>query len=112
MVNSDHPFTIVLALFQKVYHNSPKTTERYCSDLQMLFPVWLGGISLGQVRSSNARWVHGEKAKMLWKVFVIILALWLLGFGLQIGGSLIHVLLVAAFVVLIWHVIVVRRRFA
>lgn len=49
---------------------------------------------------------------MLWKLFVIILALWLLGFGFQIGGNLIHLLLVAAFVVLIWHVIVDRRRFA
>ena len=33
---------------------------------------------------------------MLWAVFVIILALWILGFSLHIAGSMIHLLLVVA----------------
>jgi Family of unknown function (DUF5670) len=38
---------------------------------------------------------------MLWTVFVILLVLWLLGFSLHIAGSLIHLLLVVALVVLV-----------
>ena len=53
-----------------------------------------------------------EKATMLWKIFVVALLLWMLGFAFQIGGSLIHILLVVAFVVLIWNLIATKRRFA
>ena len=38
---------------------------------------------------------------MLWTVFVVLLILWLLGFSLHVGGSLIHLLLVVGLVVLI-----------
>lgn len=38
---------------------------------------------------------------MLWTIIIVLLALWLLGFGFKIGGSLIHVLLVIALIVLI-----------
>lgn len=38
---------------------------------------------------------------MLWTIFVVCLILWLLGFSLSIGGSLIHILLVVALVVLV-----------
>jgi len=38
---------------------------------------------------------------MLWTIIIILLVLWLLGFGFRIGGSLIHILLVIALVVLI-----------
>jgi hypothetical protein len=38
---------------------------------------------------------------MLWTIFVVILILWLLGFSLHVAGSLIHLLLVVALVVLI-----------
>ena len=38
---------------------------------------------------------------MLWTIIIILLVLWLLGFGFKIGGSLIHILLVIALVVLI-----------
>ena len=31
---------------------------------------------------------------MLWTIFVILVILWLLGFGFHIAGSLIHLLLV------------------
>lgn len=61
---------------------------------------------------TNEVMVYGKKTRMLWKIFLIVMALWLVGFGFQIGGNFIHFLLVAAFVVVIWHFIVVRRRFA
>jgi hypothetical protein len=37
---------------------------------------------------------------MLWTIFVVLLILWLLGFSLHVGGSLIHLLLVVGLVVL------------
>jgi Family of unknown function (DUF5670) len=46
---------------------------------------------------------------MLWAIFVIILVLWLLGFSLHIAGSLIHLLLVVALVVLIINLFTGRR---
>lgn len=38
---------------------------------------------------------------MLWTIVIVLLLLWLLGFGLNVGGSLIHLLLVILLVVLI-----------
>src|ERR1022692_1110263 len=38
---------------------------------------------------------------MLWTIFVVLLILWLLGFSLHIAGSLIHLLLVVALIVLV-----------
>jgi hypothetical protein len=38
---------------------------------------------------------------MLWSVLVVLFILWLLGFNLHFGGSLIHTLLVIALVLLI-----------
>jgi hypothetical protein len=46
---------------------------------------------------------------MLWTIFVVILVLWLLGFSFHIAGSLIHLLLVVAVVVLIFNLISGRR---
>jgi hypothetical protein len=46
---------------------------------------------------------------MLWTVFVILLILWLLGFSFHVAGSLIHILLVIAVVVLIINLISGRR---
>ena len=46
---------------------------------------------------------------MLWTIFVILLVLWLLGFSLHIGGSLIHLLVVVAVIVLIFNLISGRR---
>ena len=46
---------------------------------------------------------------MLWTIFVILLVLWLLGFSLHIAGSLIHILLVIALVVLVINLITGRR---
>jgi hypothetical protein len=46
---------------------------------------------------------------MLWTVLVVLLVLWLLGFGLHIGGGLIHLLLVVALVVLVVNLLSARR---
>jgi hypothetical protein len=46
---------------------------------------------------------------MLWTIFVILFVLWLLGFSLNIGGGLIHTLLVIALVVLVFNLITGRR---
>jgi len=46
---------------------------------------------------------------MLWTIFVILLILWLLGFSFHVAGSLIHLLLVVAVVVLIINLISGRR---
>jgi len=46
---------------------------------------------------------------MLWTICAIILVLWLLGFSFHIAGSLIHLLLVVAVIVLIFNLITGRR---
>jgi hypothetical protein len=46
---------------------------------------------------------------MLWTIFVVILILWLLGFSLHVAGSLIHLLLVVALVVLVINLLTGRR---
>jgi Family of unknown function (DUF5670) len=46
---------------------------------------------------------------MLWSVLVILLILWALGFSLHVAGSLIHLLLVLAIVVLILQLFTGRR---
>lgn len=46
---------------------------------------------------------------MLWTIFVILVVLWLLGFSLHIAGSLIHILLVIALIVLVVNLVSGRR---
>jgi Family of unknown function (DUF5670) len=46
---------------------------------------------------------------MLWTVFLVLGILWLLGFSLHVGGTLIHLLLVVALVVLVINLISGRR---
>ena len=46
---------------------------------------------------------------MLWTIVVILLVLWLLGLLVHIGGSLIHLLLVIAVIVVIFNLIQGRR---
>ena len=46
---------------------------------------------------------------MLWTIFVILLLLWLLGFSFHVAGSLIHLLLVIAVVVLLINLLTGRR---
>jgi hypothetical protein len=46
---------------------------------------------------------------MLWTLFLILLILWLAGFGFHVGGSLIHLLLVVALIVLVYNLATGRR---
>jgi len=46
---------------------------------------------------------------MLWTIILILLILWLAGFGFHVGGSLIHLLLVIALIVLIYNLTTGRR---
>lgn len=46
---------------------------------------------------------------MLWTIFAILLILWLLGWGFHVAGSLIHLLLVIALVVLVLNLITGRK---
>lgn len=56
---------------------------------------------------SGRLWHEGED--MLWTIFVILVVLWLLGFSLHIAGSLIHILLVIALIVLVVNLVSGRR---
>lgn len=47
---------------------------------------------------------------MLWTIVIILGVLWLLGFIGDIGGNLIHLLLVIALIVFIYNLVTGRRR--
>ena len=47
---------------------------------------------------------------MLWTVIVVLVVLWLLGFSLNIGAGLIHLLLVIAVIVFVVQLLSGRRR--
>jgi hypothetical protein len=49
---------------------------------------------------------------MLWTIFVILLILWLLGFSFHVAGSLVHILLIVAVVVLLFNLMGGRRSTA
>jgi len=46
---------------------------------------------------------------MLWTIFVILVILWLLGFSFNIGGGLVHILIVIALIVLVYNLLTGRR---
>jgi hypothetical protein len=52
--------------------------------------------------------LQGERC-MLWTILVVLVILWLLGFSFHIGGSLIHILLVIALIVLVYNLLTGRR---
>jgi len=47
---------------------------------------------------------------MLWTIIVVLFVLWLLGFTIHIGGSLIHLLLVIAVILIVYNLVVGRAR--
>jgi hypothetical protein len=49
---------------------------------------------------------------MLWTGLVILLILWLLGFSMHVGGSLIHLLLVVGLVILVINLLTGRSSAA
>ncbi len=46
---------------------------------------------------------------MLWTLIVLLLLFWLLGFAFDVGGGIIHVLLVIALVLFVVNLITGRR---
>jgi hypothetical protein len=50
-----------------------------------------------------------EAGRMLWTVFIILVVLWLAGFGFHVAGDLIHLLLLAAVIVLLYNFVTGRR---
>lgn len=46
---------------------------------------------------------------MLWTIIGVLVVLWILGFSLNIGGGLIHALIVIALVLFIFNLISGRR---
>jgi hypothetical protein len=48
--------------------------------------------------------------RLAWAIVAILLVLWLVGFGLHVAGSLIHLLLVVALVVLLVDLVTGRRH--
>jgi len=58
------------------------------------------------------RRVLGGRINMLWTIFMVLIVMWLLGFGFHVGGGLIHALLVIAVIVLVWNLLTGRRSFS
>jgi Family of unknown function (DUF5670) len=46
---------------------------------------------------------------LIWTAVVVLFFLWLLGFGIHVGGSLIHLLLVLALIGLVYNLLMGRR---
>jgi Family of unknown function (DUF5670) len=82
-----------------------------CADPKRRFGVDADAYSASnQPRHPNAEGATSLKEMyMLWTVFVVLLLLWILGFSFHIAGSLIHLVLVIAVVVLIIQLITGRR---
>ena len=51
----------------------------------------------------------GRRWKVLWTILVILLVLWALGLVANVGGGLIHLLLVVALVVFVVNLLTGRR---
>jgi hypothetical protein len=49
---------------------------------------------------------------MLWTILMVVLVLWLLGLIANVGGGMIHLLLVVAAVILLIELLTGRRRVA
>ena len=46
---------------------------------------------------------------LLWTILVVLVVLWLIGFVANIGGGLIHLLLVVALIILVFNLLSGRR---
>jgi uncharacterized protein DUF5670 len=64
--------------------------------------LWINGADEGLTQSKGIN-------TMLWTIVVILVVLWLLGLLVHIGGSLIHLLLLIAVIVVIINLIQGRR---
>jgi len=46
---------------------------------------------------------------LLWLILLVVMAVWLVGFLLDVAGGLIHILLIVALVILVWNLLTSRR---
>jgi Family of unknown function (DUF5670) len=67
------------------------------------------GINVAPISKESRTLFEKETSVMLWTILVILLVLWLVGLLSHVGGSLIHLLLVVAVVVLIINLVTGRR---
>jgi hypothetical protein len=50
-----------------------------------------------------------KNMNLIWTVVAVLVVLWLLGFSVHIGGSLIHLLLVLALIGIVYNLFIGRR---
>lgn len=48
--------------------------------------------------------------RMLWMIIVVLIVIWLLGLVLEIGGALIHLLLLIAGIILVVQLVTGKRK--
>lgn len=75
-----------------------RPSTHFCA---LAWTLLIYGYTSGQIKK--------EIPIMLWTILVILLVLWLIGLLSNVGGSLIHLLLVVAVVVLIINLVTGRR---
>jgi hypothetical protein len=46
---------------------------------------------------------------LIWIIAIVLVVLWLLGFSLQVGGNIIHILLVIALILIVWRLVTGKR---
>jgi len=73
----------------------------------LLLSEWL--LTTNDPARARSVFCKEEISIMLWTILVILLVLWLIGLLSNVGGSLIHLLLVVAVVVLIINLVTGRR---
>jgi hypothetical protein len=82
-------------------HNAQKKIQAFRGETG-ISPSWHERCSIQDIFKE-------EISIMLWTILVILLVLWLIGLLSNVGGSLIHLLLVVAVVVLVINLITGRR---
>jgi hypothetical protein len=69
-------------------------------------------VEQARIRAGSQRGAIGHQGKeglMLWTIFAIVLVLWIVGLIADVGGNLIHLLLLVAAIVLIFNLLSGRR---
>jgi Family of unknown function (DUF5670) len=54
--------------------------------------------------------VSAKVVYMPWTIFILVLVLWILGFSIHVAGGVIHLLLAFALAILIFNLVIGRKR--
>lgn len=65
----------------------------------------------GALTPPRARGRYAPRMNLLWAIVVVLVLLWLLGLVLRAFGGLIHLLIIAALVIVIYRLLTGRRVF-